>query len=105
VIAYTGDTGPIPALAGLARGADLFIAEASDRTQRPGTPLPPPGLQLHLSSRDAGEAARVAGAQRLMLTHFWPGNDRAATRARAAEHFKGEIILAEEGLEVPLADA
>jgi hypothetical protein len=29
VLAYTGDTGPSPAIADLARGADLFLAEAT----------------------------------------------------------------------------
>jgi len=38
-IAYTGDTGPDPALADLGRDADLFIVDATDRhpaAQRPG---------------------------------------------------------------------
>ncbi|MGH3098056.1 MAG: MBL fold metallo-hydrolase [Streptosporangiales bacterium] len=102
-IAYTGDTGPDPALAHLARDADLFIAEASDRNQRPETPAAEPGPRMHLTARDAAIAATEAGARRLMLTHFWPGNDRARTRDLAADHFAGEIILAEEGLEVRLA--
>lgn len=46
--------------------------------------------------------AAAARARRLMLTHFWPGNDRQASRAAAAEVFAGEILLAEEGLDVPL---
>jgi hypothetical protein len=37
-----------------------------------------------------------------MLTHFWPGNDRARARAEAAETFSGEILLAEEGAVVDL---
>lgn len=35
-LAYTGDTGPGPALADLGRDADLFIVEAADRTQFSG---------------------------------------------------------------------
>ena len=41
-LAYTGDTGPDPALAELGRDADLFIIEATDRedeTRRPGRNL------------------------------------------------------------------
>lgn len=57
---------------------------------------------MHLSARDAGAAAAAAGARRLLLTHFWPGNDRGRSRADAAERFTGEILLAEEGLEIPL---
>jgi hypothetical protein len=37
-----------------------------------------------------------------MLTHFWPGNDRKASRADAARAFGGEILLAEEGTVVSL---
>lgn len=101
-LAYTGDTGPDPALADLGRDADLYIVEATSRGQQPGTPPSPTARQLHLSAGDAGRAATAAGARRLMLTHFWPGNDRERTRAEAAAEFTGEILLAEEGLVVPL---
>jgi ribonuclease BN (tRNA processing enzyme) len=103
-LAYTGDTGPDPALAELGRGADLFIADATDRWQRPGAApaSAPPGPSLNLTAREAGEAAAAAGARRLLLTHFWPDNDRQASRAAAAAAFGGEILLADEGLEVPL---
>ena len=37
-----------------------------------------------------------------VLTHFWPGNDREATRAAAAAHFAGPIALTEEGMVVSL---
>jgi ribonuclease BN (tRNA processing enzyme) len=57
---------------------------------------------LTLTARQAGEAAAAAGARRLMLTHFWPDNDREASRAAAAGEFPGEVLLADEGLEVPL---
>lgn len=101
-VAYTGDTGPGPALARLGHGADLFIVEATDRGQQPGTPPAPPGPPLDLTARQAGEAAAAAGARRLLLTHFWPGNDREQARADAAAVFGGEVLLADEGLTVPL---
>jgi ribonuclease BN (tRNA processing enzyme) len=97
-VAYTGDTGPDPALAELGREADLFIADATDRAQRPGGR----GPALNLTARQAGEAAAAARARRLMLTHFWPDNDRHASLAAAAEAFGGEILLADEGLEIAL---
>ena len=37
-----------------------------------------------------------------MLTHFWPGYNRPASREAAAAAFRGEILLAEERLTVPL---
>ena len=51
----------------------------------------------HLTARQGGEQASRAGAERLLLSHFWPGNDRDRSRAEAAEAFGGEILLAEEG--------
>lgn len=96
-LAYTGDTGPDPLLAELGRDADLFIVEATDRigeTERPQRNL--------LTSGEAGHWAAEAGARTLILTHFWPGNDRAAAVARARAGFTGPILTAEEGLVVPL---
>ncbi len=101
VVAYTGDTGPDPALAELGRDADLFIVDATDRHQLSADP---PGAEppMNLTARQAGEAATAAGARRLMLTHFWPGNDRDRARAAAAEAFSGEILVADEDAVIEL---
>jgi hypothetical protein len=37
-----------------------------------------------------------------MLTHFWPGNDRAASVAAASGEFDGDVLAAEEDLIVRL---
>lgn len=100
VVAYTGDTVPDPALAEVGRDADLFIVDATDRPQRAGHPSA--GPRMNLTAREAGEAATAAGAQALMLTHFWPGNDRERSRAAAAEAFSGEILIADEGAVIDL---
>jgi ribonuclease BN (tRNA processing enzyme) len=92
VVAYTGDSGPSPALAELGRDADLLIADA---TGRPGD-----GSGMDMTPAQAGEAAAAAGARRLLLTHFWPGSDRAAAVRAARERFPGEVLAAEEGLRV-----
>jgi ribonuclease BN (tRNA processing enzyme) len=57
---------------------------------------------MNLTAREAGEAATAAEAHRLMLTHFWPGNDRDRSRAAAAETFSGEILIADEGAVIDL---
>jgi ribonuclease BN (tRNA processing enzyme) len=101
-VAYTGDTGPDPRLADLGRDADLFLVDATDRGQQPATPAASPGPAMNLAGPEAGSAAAAARASRLMLTHFWPGNDRQASYSAAAAEFAGEILLADEGLEVPL---
>ena len=101
-VAYTGDTGPDPGIAELAHVADLFIAEASDRRQRTDTPPAAGGQRMHLSAHDAGAAAQAAGAKRLLLTHFWPGNDREASRVEATAVFDGEVLVADEGSRISL---
>lgn len=94
-VAYTGDTGPDPVLATLGAGADLYIIEATHQS------TPSSGGARYLSTaREAGEWAAAAGATRLMLTHFWPGQDRAVSVAQAAEVFPGPVLAAEEGLTV-----
>lgn len=99
-VAYTGDTGPTPRLADLGRDADLYIVEATDR---PGELARP--VRNLLTSTEAGTWAQAAGARRLMLTHFWPGNDRAAACAAARTTFRGEVIAADEDLTIPLGRA
>lgn len=94
-VAYTGDTGPDPALAELGAHADLYIMEATLQAEpEPGTP------RNLLTAREAGHWARAAGARRLLLTHFWPGSDRGVSLGQAAETFDGEILAADEGLVV-----
>ena len=55
VLAYSADTAPCDALNRLAQNADLFLCEAS---YLDGEDNPP---DLHLTGRDAGEAAARAG--------------------------------------------
>jgi ribonuclease BN (tRNA processing enzyme) len=90
-LVYTGDTGPNPALAELATGADLLLSEA---TFLHGLDNPP---DLHLTGRQAGEYASAAGAGRLVLTHVPPWYDgrRMLTDARAA--YSGPLELARPG--------
>ncbi|MFF5262172.1 hypothetical protein ACFY4C_24820 [Actinomadura viridis] len=57
-----------------------------------------------MSSAEAGHWARQAGARRLMLTRFWPGDDRAASLAAASAHFDKEVLAAEEDLAVTLGE-
>lgn len=92
-LAYTGDTGPDPALAELGARADLYIMEATLQAE------PEPGEPRNvLTAREAGHWARQAGARRLLLTHFWPGSDRDVSLRQAREEFAGEILLADEDL-------
>jgi ribonuclease BN (tRNA processing enzyme) len=91
-LAYTADTGPTEELGLMARDADVLLSEAS--WQEDGGQRQP----IHLTGRQAGEAARDAGVDALILTHIWPTLDRARSEAEAAAAFGGEIVLAEEGM-------
>jgi ribonuclease BN (tRNA processing enzyme) len=97
VLAYTGDTGPSAAIVELARGADLFLAEASFPERVPADSA------RHLSSAlQAGEHAASAGARRLVLTHLLPGTDPHAAAGAARRTYQGEIVTARGGLTVDL---
>jgi ribonuclease BN (tRNA processing enzyme) len=97
VLAYTGDTGPSAAIVELARGADLFLAEASFPEQVPAT-----AASYLSSARQAGEAAAAAGAGRLLLTHLLPGTvpDQAEDAARRV--YDGDLGVARAGVVVDL---
>ena len=85
VLTYSGDTAVSDTLVDLARGADLFLCEAS----WPSTPEPPPGI--HLTGREAGEHAARAGVKRLLLTHLMPFHDPQAMLAEAKEAYNGPL--------------
>ena len=73
-LGYSGDSGPCPALAEVAQGADLFLCEATIGTSNPD----PDDLRGHLSEGEAKAAFEESGAARLLLTH------RPAEQALAA---------------------
>ncbi|RJL23578.1 MBL fold metallo-hydrolase [Bailinhaonella thermotolerans] len=96
-LAYTGDSGPSPDVAALARDAGLLVAEASYAEEVPA------GLAGHLSSaRQRGEQAARADAARLWLTHLMPGVDPGASAEAAAGPYAGEIRIASGGLTLDL---
>ena len=95
-LAYSADTGPTDDLVRLARGADVLLCEATFAVPGEGSP------DYHLASSEAGEHAARAGAGRLVLTHIWPTNDRAAAQERAHATFDGPVVVAEDGLKVEL---
>jgi ribonuclease BN (tRNA processing enzyme) len=90
-LAYTGDTGPTEEVEELGREADVLIAENSWLDGQGTGPF-------HLTAREAGQHADRAGARRLVLSHFWPTNPREPSRQQAADAFDGEVVLAEEGM-------
>jgi ribonuclease BN (tRNA processing enzyme) len=92
VLAYSADTAPCEALLRLAAGADLFLCEASylDGDQNP------PGL--HMTGREAGEAATKADVRKLLLTHLVPAwVSEASTVDAAGAAFSGPVEVVRPG--------
>ncbi|CAA9335602.1 MAG: Metal-dependent hydrolases of the beta-lactamase superfamily III [uncultured Nocardioidaceae bacterium] len=91
VLVYSGDTGPCGPLVELAKDADLLLAEASFRE---GGDYPE---ELHMTGREAGQAAADAGARMLVLTHIPPWYDKELAREEARPVFDGPIEIARTG--------
>lgn len=90
MLAYSGDSGPCPALTELALGADLFLCEADIDAHREGE-------QVHLTPEDAGATALAADASRLLVTHVGPTLTSESATKRAAAAFGGRTATAREG--------
>nr|WP_246576181.1 MBL fold metallo-hydrolase [Actinospica durhamensis] len=97
VLAYTGDSGPHPAVVELARGADLLIAEATYIEQ-----VPNDSATYLTSAAQAAVQAAQADSGRLLLTHLSPGTDADQAAAVAGRAFPGRIDVARSGLRVTL---
>lgn len=89
VLAYSADTGPAWSLSALGP-SDLALVEATFTADQEGA-------YQHLSARQAGAAAREAGAARLVLTHLAPGRDPVAAGEEAAVAFGGTVEVAAPG--------
>jgi ribonuclease BN (tRNA processing enzyme) len=98
VLAYTGDTGPSPDIAVMARDADVLLAEATF----PDHVLPARDAPFLSTARQAGQHAASAGVNRLVLTHLWPGTDPAAVRAAARRAYLAEPDIAAPGMTINL---
>jgi len=96
-LVYTGDSGPSPEIARLARDADVLLAEATHLD-----PVPEDVRGYLTSAPQAGRQAADAGVGRLLLTHLWPGTEKAAARDAAAAEYTGPIDVATAGLTLNL---
>lgn len=99
VFAYSGDTGLCDGIFEAARGADLFLCEASSAV----------GVDMartygHLNPRQAADVARQAGARRLVLTHYTGLEpDTLLLEDAARSGFSGEIRVGHDGEELGIS--
>jgi ribonuclease BN (tRNA processing enzyme) len=91
-LVYSGDTGPSQALNELATGVDVLLAEASFVHGRDNP------RDLHMTGREAGQAAADADARRLVITHVPPWHKATTAASEAAEVFAGPIDVATAGM-------
>jgi len=98
VLAYTGDTGPSPDTATMARDADVLLAEATF----PDHVLPAQDAPYLSTARQAGEYAAKGDAKRLVLTHLWPGTDPSTTHAAAQRVYSADLDIATPGMTIDL---
>lgn len=91
-LAYSADTAPCDALVRLAHRADVFLCEAS---YIDGEDNPP---DIHLTGREAAEAAAKADAGHLLLTHLVPAwGNPIGTYEAALGSFPGPVSLVSPG--------
>lgn len=95
-LVFSGDTGMCESLTDLARGADVFLCEAS-WTDAPDRPP-----HVHLSGTEAGRVARQARVGELLLTHIPPWTPREEVIAEAKAEFDGPVraVMCDEVIDI-----
>ncbi len=111
-IVISGDTNRTDNLIKLAQGADILVHEALwvpavDRlvaTVQNAATLKKHIIDSHTSVEDCGRVAAAAGVKTLVLSHIVPKDDLSITDQMwidaARTHFKGQIIVARDLMEV-----
>jgi ribonuclease BN (tRNA processing enzyme) len=95
VLGYSADTGPGFSVAELGTDLDLLLSEATYTFEYEGT-------ADHMSGRQAGAQARMAGVRRLVITHRWPTIDAATLLAEVEAAFGQPVEQAAVGKEFKL---
>ena len=93
---YTADTGPAAHLAAAATGSHIILAEGTERETSPE----PYESRGHMTPGEAGALALDAGADVLVLTHFWVENDPFLAVREASRVFGAAVQLATPGLRI-----
>ena len=91
-IIYTSDIGTtnFSKLADFCRDADLLICESSFLQKHNAN------SKTHMTAYDAGILASKANAKKLLLTHFWPEEEKRLYLEEAKQNFEN-VEVAEEG--------
>lgn len=91
---YSSDTGYAPEVTAHARGADLFLCEATFLRTHPYWTQE----HGHMTGEEAGKLAAEAGVGRLVLTHLGPDREENVWNLEnARKRFDGAVDLAQTG--------
>lgn len=89
-VVYGGDSVSCASLVAIAGKADLLVLESSYPEGREG--------EGHMTPGEAASVAELAAAKKLLLTHFYPAADESDCLTPARSRFRGEVVLAYDGL-------
>ena len=96
-VVYSGDTMYCERLVEEAEGADVLIHESTFGEEKAEEAK----VKKHSSVVDAAKAAEKAGVKKLILTHVSARyEDGKELIEQAKKHFRGEVLLAEDGMKV-----
>ncbi len=114
-VVFSGDTAFNPALAAVARGADLLVHEAMlaeglealmKRIGNGDDRLMKHWLRSHTMAADAAKTAATAGVKALALHHLIPSDDPdfgpAEWHRAVAPHWTGPLHVGQDGLRIAL---
>ena len=91
-IIYTSDIGTtnFDELINFCKNSDLIICESSFLKKHNSN------CKTHMTAYDAGVLAKKSNSKQLLLTHFWPEEDKKLYLEEAKPIFKN-VVVAEEG--------
>lgn len=107
-VVFSGDTTYCPAVAELAKGADVLVHEviyvpgvdAMVKRVPNAASLKEHLLASHTTTDDVGRIAAAAGVKKLVLSHIVPGDDPSITDEMLLEgvrkHFKGDAMVGKD---------
>ena len=107
-VVFSGDTTYCPAVAELAKGADVLVHEviyvpavdAMVKRVPNAATLKEHLLACHTTSVDVGRIAAAAGVKKLVLSHIVPGDDASITDemllSDVRQHFKGDAVVGKD---------
>jgi ribonuclease BN (tRNA processing enzyme) len=94
-IVFTGDTDYDQGIIDLSQNADILIADCSFPNSMK--------TKGHLSAGECGLVAEKAGAKKILLSHIYPSDSPDIGRIKECrKHFDGEVLLAEDLMELEL---